>query len=79
MRTTIELTARQRAKLLELAGRHGMKGFSLLIQEAVDRYLAEQESQSARIGLALSAIGSLDDESADALEAATRASRESWR
>src|SRR5687767_14891424 len=53
MRTTIELTDLQRAKLLELAAQRREKGFSGLVQEAVDRYLAEEESRSERISAAL--------------------------
>jgi hypothetical protein len=41
MRTTIELRDDQRARLLEMAAREGRKGFSHLIQEAVDRFLEE--------------------------------------
>ena len=40
-RTTIELTDLQRAQLLELAARRGERGFSKLVQEAVDAYLRE--------------------------------------
>jgi predicted transcriptional regulator len=79
MRTTIELTDRQRAKLLELAAQRREKGFSQLIQEAVDRYLAEEESRSDRIGAALALAGSFRPEEADALEAATRKIRSTWR
>ena len=40
MRTTIELKPEHRARLLELAARRGEKGFSSVIAEAVDAYLA---------------------------------------
>jgi predicted transcriptional regulator len=40
VRTTIELRDELRAKLLEMAGRRGEKGFSHLVEEAVDRYIA---------------------------------------
>ena len=79
MRTTIELTNRQRAKLLELAGRQGLKGFSQLVQDAVDRYLEEETAKLARVDAALAAVGSLDDEAADALEDFMRRTRSSWR
>ena len=39
VRTTVEIPDVQRARLLELAVRRGEKGFSRLIQEAVDRLL----------------------------------------
>ncbi len=41
MRTTIELTDDHRAKLLALAAKRRLRGFSSLIREALDRYLEE--------------------------------------
>jgi predicted transcriptional regulator len=79
MRTTIELTDPERAKLLELAAQGREKGFSRLIQEAVDRYLAEEASRSDRIRAALGLAGSLDDQAADAMEATAATLRKSWR
>jgi hypothetical protein len=78
MRTTIELTDLQRAKLLELAAQRREKGFSGLVQEAVDRYLAEEESRSERISAALALAGSLRPEEADALEESARKIRSTW-
>jgi hypothetical protein len=79
VRTTIELTDLQRAKLLELAAQRREKGFSALVQEAVDRYLAEEGSRSARISAALALAGSLAPEEADALEESARRIRSTWR
>ena len=39
MRTTFDLSNEQRAGLLALAARRGLRGYSLLIQEALTRYL----------------------------------------
>ena len=44
MRTTIELTNEQRAALLELAGRRGLRGYSSLVQEALALYLGLRAS-----------------------------------
>ena len=41
MRTTIELTDDHRARLLALAARRRLRGYSVLIREAVERYLEE--------------------------------------
>ena len=41
MRTTIDLTDDHRAKLLALAGRRRLRGFSALIREALEHYLEE--------------------------------------
>jgi hypothetical protein len=72
MRTTIELTDLQRTKLLELAAQRPEKGVSELVQEAVDRYLLEEESRSEHISAALALVGSLRPEEADALEESAR-------
>jgi len=41
VRTTVEISDAQRAALLKLAAERGEKGFSRLVGEALDRYLAE--------------------------------------
>lgn len=79
MRTTIEITDAQRARLLELAARRGVKGFSVLVQEAVDLYLETQARRTEEVRLALAAIGSLDEKAAAALRDSVKRSRESWR
>jgi len=79
MRTTIELRDDQRARLLEIAGREGRKGFSHLIQEAVDRFLREEEGRKEEVARALAMIGSLAPEDAEALRESTRRLRERWR
>jgi len=81
MRTTVELTDRQRAQLLELAARRGEKGFSRLVQEAVDLYLESEEERegAARTRAAVAVLGTLDDAGAEAMrETATRLRRD-WR
>jgi predicted transcriptional regulator len=79
MRTTVELSDRHRAKLLELAAERGEKGFSRIIQEAVERYLVEQGSRHDRIAQALKLQGSLGDAAADALVESVKLSRSRWR
>jgi predicted transcriptional regulator len=79
MRTTIELRDDQRARLLEVAAREGRKGFSHLIQEAVDRFLEEEERRGEEVAAALEMVGSLAPEDARALRERTRELRERWR
>ena len=79
MRTTIELSDRHRAKLLELAAERGEKGFSGIVQDAIERYLLEQGSRADRIALALELRGSLNADVADALEESVKRSRSHWR
>ncbi len=81
MRTTVEISDEHRARLLALAAERGEKGFSKLVQEALDLYLAEIESaeHEARIGRALDAIGSVSEEVAERLSRVHRDLRASWR
>lgn len=79
MRTTVEIRDDQRAKLLELAARRGEKGFSRIVEEALDRYFSGGDGDDERVRRALAAIGSLDEESAERLEESARRIRATWR
>ena len=79
MRTTIELTDEQRAELLKIAGRRGLKGFSSVVQEALDDYLKRQVDQKQAVATALSLRGCLKKKDADDFEKRTRTIRELWR
>ncbi|MFH1469608.1 MAG: hypothetical protein ABIO70_34805 [Pseudomonadota bacterium] len=79
MRTTIEITDEQRARLLQIAARRGAKGFSLLVQEALDDYLRKVDGQAEEVRRALAARGSLAGEEGDALAERARELRENWR
>jgi hypothetical protein len=79
MRTTIEIPDSQRARLLEVAARRGEKGFSRLIQEAVERLLSEDETRAVRVKAALALEGSMTDEAADELTASVGRIRSNWR
>lgn len=79
MRTTIELNDESRARLLEIAARRGEKGFSRLIDEAVDLYLRTEQADEARRQAALALRGTLGGRAADRLRAETAGLRESWR
>jgi metal-responsive CopG/Arc/MetJ family transcriptional regulator len=80
MRTTVELTDQQRARLLELAARRGEKGFSRLVQEAVDHYLAaeEERERDARHRVAIGVLGSLGEKEAEELRRTSVRLRENW-
>jgi metal-responsive CopG/Arc/MetJ family transcriptional regulator len=79
MRTTIEIPDEQRARLLQLAAERGEKGFSKLVQEALEKYLDELDGREKRIRDALSVLGKLDDASARQMEETVRKLRKSWR
>ena len=79
MRTTIEITDEQQARLTEIADRRGERDFSRIVQESVDLYLERIDRSNEAVHDAIAAIGSLSDESAEKIEAAMRDIRERWR
>ena len=79
MRTTIEITSDQRARLMAIAARRGEKGFSKLVQEALDAYLRAQHREDEKKHRALLLKGTLAARDADRLRDATRRIRDSWR
>ena len=79
MRTTIEITDEQRSKLLEEAARLGEKGFSTIVQKALDQYFDSAADRQERLAQALRAIGSLSEPEASRLEHEVRTLRRNWR
>ena len=79
MRTTVELSDETRARLLRLAARRGEKGFSALVEEALARYLDEEEARREHARRARAVIGAMDDDDARALEDAVSELRARWR
>lgn len=81
MRTTVEITNAQRSRLLELAARRGEKGFSRLVQEAIDLYLAgeERRAREARARTAIAVLGTLGEEAAEDMERTAHELRSKWR
>jgi predicted transcriptional regulator len=79
MRTTIDLSDENRARLLELAARRGEKGFSSIVEEALGRYFAREERQRETVKRAIASLGSFSPEEADHLEQELERLRRSWR
>ena len=79
MRTTIELRDDLRARLMEISARRGEKGFSHLIEKAVEAYLDALDRQHQAVREAVATYGSLDDEEADRLEESVAQARQRWR
>lgn len=79
MRTTIEMTDAQRARLLEIAATRGEKGFSHLVQEALDLYLREHDKIADRRKAADRLMGSWGTKEADAAVKEIRKVRAQWR
>jgi hypothetical protein len=79
MRTTVELKPEHRGALLALAARRGHKGFSAVLEEAVESYLAGEADRELHRRELLSLAGSLSKPEAEGLRRATRKLRENWR
>ena len=79
MRTTIEIKPEHRARLLELAARRGEKGFSSVIAEAVEVYLAGGTGQERSRKRALRLRGTLPRDEARRLQQSSDTLRGFWR
>ena len=77
VRTTIEIRPEHRAKLLEIAARRGEKGFSSVVADAIDSYLANLRDRTRE--QALNVRGKLGKRDAQRLRKRAASLRESWR
>jgi predicted transcriptional regulator len=79
MRTTVEIDDKHRAELLKLAAQRHEKGFSSIIREALDFYLAQHRSKKLAVDAALAVQGSFSEDETKALRTSIGALRERWR
>jgi predicted DNA-binding protein len=79
VRTTIEIKPEHRARLLALAARRGEKGFSSVIAEAVEVYLAGSTEQERFRKRALRLRGTLPHDEAQRLQQSSETLRGFWR
>ena len=79
MRTTVEIPDEQRSQLVHLAAERGEKGFSIIVQEAIELYLSMNAARRDKIAAAQSVLGTLDDEEAEILRASVAKLRKTWR
>ena len=79
VRTTIELRAEHRAKLLELAARRGEKGFSSVIAEAIEDFLKDRAAKDHLRSRAIKLRGSMTASQAEGLRRNAAAMRKLWR
>lgn len=77
MRTTVEITEEQHRALTAVAQQRGLRGFSTLVQEAVQAYLADLSADEVEGLLALEGV--LDDEQADEVRSRIDSARRVWR
>ena len=79
MRTTVEINDEQRARLLELAARRRLKGFSVLVQEALDSYLAKASGGPEPASVVRRYRGSLGRADAERFRGVAEKLRSSWK
>jgi hypothetical protein len=77
MRTTVEITEHQHRALSAIAQRRGVRGFSVLVQEALDAYLANINTDE--VDLLLSLEGMLSESDADEMRSRIKDVRTAWR
>ncbi len=78
-RTTIELSPKNKTKLVSAAARRGLKGYSLIIDEALELYFHDESSRSDKIKAALALQGALSASEADSLAEQVSKVRSRWR
>jgi len=79
MRTTIELSNDHRSSLHSLAARRGLRGYSKLIQEAVELYIKEMTAREGSGKHLLKMRGTWDKDDAKKFQKRLREIRKSWK
>ncbi len=79
MRTTIEIKDKLRAELLKRAAHQGAKGFSHIIEEALESFFGIDDKTNDARKKALSLRGSLGKQDSEKLRVETGKIRDSWR
>lgn len=77
MRTTIEITDEQHRALSAIAHRRRIRGFSALVQEALETYLADVSSEEMDMLLGLE--GALSERDEREVRARIAEARSTWR
>lgn len=78
MRTTIEIRDEMRAKLLALAARRGLRGYSELVNEALSLYLEREAQKESDLADILALAGSLSDAEAETAAKNIKEFRKRW-
>jgi hypothetical protein len=77
MRTTVEITEEQHRALSAIAQRRGVRGFSVLVQEALEGYLANLTTDE--VDLLLGLEGVLSESDAREMRSRIKDARAAWR
>lgn len=79
MRTTIEISNETRAKLMALAARRGLRGYSEIVNEAIKEYLARVENREKEIAEVLKLAGTLSEKESQEYAARTKEFWSRWQ
>ena len=79
MRTTVDIKPEHRSALLSIAARRGQKGFSAVLEDAIENYLAGEGKREERHKNFLSLAGSITQQEADELQREVKKTRTHWR
>jgi hypothetical protein len=78
MRTTVEISDRQRSILLSLAAQRGLRGYSEIVQEALDQYIAGRTKELETKEKVLAMEGSWRQEETEETRSRLLELRERW-
>jgi len=78
MRTTVEIPDRQRAALLAIAAQRGQRGFSAVVEEALDLFLEAQARRDPVVRAALALRGCWSEAEAREARAEMAEARAGW-
>jgi predicted transcriptional regulator len=79
MRTTIELSDDHRSALHSLAARRGLRGYSKLIQEAIDFYIKEKAKRGDGLKHLLKMRGTWNEEEVKRFRKKLEEIRRNWK
>lgn len=79
MRTTVEISNELRARLLALAARKGLRGYSEIINEALEEYLGRVEREDNNYEEIMALAGSLSEEESREAEKRIKEFWARWR
>ena len=79
MRTTIELSDDHRSALHSMAARRGLRGYSRLIQEAIDFYIKEKAKKKNAVEQLLKMRGTWSEGEAEKFRKRLEEIRKNWK
>ncbi len=79
MRATIDLPDRLRAAVMAVAARKGYRGYSRVVVEALEFYLAEKEAKESGLAEVLALRGSWSRDEAEGVRKRIETARANWR